>query len=357
MREIVTPSESTARKRRALNTGMGYLSKIVAEPERAPDLVRDLDRDMAAEGVDPRLAVVIARDVTLGAVLHAPTLHPLLSPARGARSTRATTGQPFYVDGYYFTRPLPEPLNSIFVTLADGGLFTAQRRFPALFSDRAEIHDPLLSAAIEAHERVPPMPWEAERRMTARQRLRKLVAGSIVDDVFSAVALVVGAEQTLRGDPHHTRQVILRGMASLRLPALLDRKNLVGIWKLRAPFNTEDGRMSGIPVVERKGERFHYPAVTSGTSLCVGMYPIIQPKAALDAVGGYGAFRELMGPNVKELDDGTVQYRLADVDIANVCASAEPFWRAGRQLAPPGTFEPPERPNSPDESDHWPSLF
>lgn len=349
--------ERTACKRQAIGVGTPYLSEVVAAPDQSAGLIRELAADLRQAGVSPALAALICRDVLLGAILRFPTLHILLHPPKTAAPSPARSGRPFYVDGYYFTRPLPEPLHSVFITLADGGLAIALRRFPELLSDSETVADPLLRSAVEAQGELPMQPWEKERRLTPRQRVRKLVLGSIIDDVFSAVALVVGAEQSLTGDLLGTRRDILANLASLRLPALIDREHLVQVWKLRAPFNTEDGRISGIPVIKRTGGRFSYPCATSGQSLCVGMYPITEPAAAFDEIGGYAAFRDLMGPGVRELAGGLVQYRLADVDIANVCACADRFWRAGARLAPAGTYELPRRPGSADESDHWPILF
>jgi hypothetical protein len=314
-----------------------YLSRVITAPGQSAELLRELAADLRHAGARPALATLICRDVLLGAVLRFPTLHIVLHPETGP-SPAARPGRPFYVDGYYFTRALPEPPHSVFVMLADGGLAIVLRRFPELLTGSEAVADPLLRAAVQAQ--VPMQPREKERRLTPVQRVRKLLLGSVIDDVFSAVALVVGAEQSLAGDLAGARQVILANLASLRLPALMDREHLVRVWKLRAPFNTDDGRMSGIPVIERTGSRFSYPDATSCQSLCVGMYPITEPAAAFGEIGGYPAFRDLMGPGVRELAEGLVQYRLADMDIANICACADRFWRA------PGPGSPRRAPTS-----------
>lgn len=349
-----------SRKRRALGVSMRFLSKVLDDPSAAEEAIEEVEGRLQEAEVGEPLRRLLVRDVALGAVLHGPTISPLLTPPRGTGTLRASTGMPFYVDGYYFNHRLPEPLDRLFIRLADGGMFAARKQFPELFvnSDPA-VSDPVLRVAIRAQGRLPRMPWEEENDwfVNPKLRLRKLVVGSIIDDVFSAVALVVGAERALGGDRALHRAKILNALASLRLPALVDREALVQIWRLRAPFNDSAGRFDGVPVLGYDGRSFRYPDVQSGTSLCVGMYPVVQRPDQFELVGGFSAFSQLLGPALHRLADGSVQYRLADVDLANVCWLAEERWSAGLPLVADEDVVPPSRPESASESDHWPILF
>ena len=85
----------TACKRRAIGVGTHYLSKMVAAPDQAADLIRELAGDLQRAEVSPPLAALICRDVVLGAILRFPTLHVLLDPPGTGGPSAARAGRPF----------------------------------------------------------------------------------------------------------------------------------------------------------------------------------------------------------------------------------------------------------------------
>ena len=332
----------TEERRQAIKWMIPTFSRVIANPERTKTEVTALLTKLEKLDIEPNLRERVKKDVVMGALLHGAAMHSLAVEQDAPVSNDSNA---LYVDNILYKQKLPEPLHALVNTLTHARFIGVRSRFPELYQDsNSPIEDPLLAAAFALPEWMRVMPEELID-LSGKERRQKMLEAMLLDDVTQALRHVVGAEHTTQ--PHNVsnlRQTILENRSSLLRLAGMETRYREQIWTIQFPAHDESGRLNSIPPISRDSNgTFRFPDMPGGRSLCMGMIPVTESIEAFEnRPGGFSAFHELMhvkgNPQPYRLQpDGTVTYRLIDVEVATVCERADPHWQRGELLSSPRT--------------------